>query len=493
MSNSKDPAYLKNWKDSLKNVRKFVKNRIAWIQDLSSTGHYYYGENDSLPNEVVEALNNSGTATACLNRIIQFTKAEGFVDEYTAIKKVNGHQTFNDLLDEIVENESKLQGFALRLFFDNEGYISHIKNVPIPWVRRDKKGHFVINRLMGEYGRNKSEDLLIREFDPTIKMEERVKIIREETLKNKGKQKGELFYCFRPKLGRNYDVYPVPDYYSGIDDIISDGKISRLELRNIMQGWRTPIVISTGPIDNVNPITDENGEDTGKTQLDVFNEGIEDFLGEDAAPVLHLMGRTNEEKPVITTIDIKTIVDMTEKATLRLGEKVARLLGVPKVLIGFSQAGQLGNVQEIKNMIDLFYNSIINRQNYIKAKLDALKPLMREEKALDFEIGKLNALTLIPDAVFNRLSDAEIREIFELPQIETEKSLDIENTKQVNDTLTNLTGRQLQNVQRIIRKFKKEEITEAQASLMLKEGFGFNEEQCKTWLNTEENGEDNTI
>ena len=62
----------------------------------------------------------------------------------------------------------------------------------------------------------------------------------------------------------------------------------------------------------------------------------------------------------------------------------------------------------------------------------------------------------------------------------------------LNEAFTNLTGRQLQGIQRIVRKFHKGEMTEAQASLLLQSGFGMTDEQAKVWLITEEEA-DGTI
>ena len=45
-----------------------------------------------------------------------------------------------------------------------------------------------------------------------------------------------------------------------------------------------------------------------------------------------------------------------------------------------------------------------------------------------------------------------------------------------------MTGRQLQGIQRIVRKYNKNEITEAQASSLLKGGFGFDDETIGEWL-----------
>lgn len=483
---------------SFEGLKGYFKNRIAWIQQGVSKGYIYYGENDSLPNEIIEALNNSGTATACGNRLKQFVVADGFKDELTGKRLVNKTQTFDDLLVDIGENEVDMEAFALQIFFNRNGNISSMKSIPIPWIRK-KEGDddlFIYNRLMGESGRNPSKDVVIRHIDLNEDSQARAARITEETRKNKNVQIGELFYCYRKKLGRNYDLYPVPSYYAGIDDIISDGKISVLELRNIQQGWRTGVIISTGPIDDQNSHLDENGEPNGITDQDLFDENISNFLGEDAAPVLHLKGRTELEMPKVTTLDIKDLVDMTEKGTIRLGEKVCRLRGVPKILVGFATAGQLGNVQEVKNMMDLFYISVISRQNWIQSNLNKLKPIIEKGAELDFEISKLNALTLIPDSIIARLTDEEIRQIFEIPEVE--KPIDSNGNPlgieaEANTTLTNLTGRQMQGIQRIVRKFNKDDLTYEQAAQLLKEGFGFTDQNVDVWLVTkeEENGNDN--
>lgn len=484
-------------RNAVHKAKRGFQNRVAWISEMNSRGWWYYGEFDDLPNVIIEGINNSGTATQALKRKKQFIHANGFKDEQTGLKIVDKKgTTFNALLGDIVENTVKLEGFALNLFFNSNGQIAAIKSVPIPWVRRKNDDYFVINRLMGEINKLESKNITIREYDPNEDPLERARRIKEETRKNKGKQIGELYYCFEPKLGRNYDIYPVPSYYSGFDDIISDGKISTLEMRNIVQGWRAPVIISTGFIDDINE------DEDGYTDLDRFNESIEDFLGEDASPVMHLQGRNDQEKPQVTTIDMKEVVDMTEKATLRVGEKVCRWMGVPPVLVGFSKSGQLGNVQEIKNMMTLFYLSIQEWQEWITGKLDVLKQNIAGGESLDFEITRLNPFDFLPEKVIDRLSDAELREYFELPELQESEDV-IEEAQplarsekvEINEHLKTLTGRQMQQLDRVVRKYNKEQLNETQAVMQLVTGFGFTEDEAKQYLGVEieeDGSDDNT-
>jgi hypothetical protein len=533
------------------NVRQTVKNMVAYIDGKNASGNYLYGQFDDLPNRIVEDLNNSGTATLALRRLHQFIEADGFIEDYTYNRKANSQQTWGELLNPIIENKTKTGGFALRLFFSTNNKIASVKCVPITWIRRRSSG-FVVNPLMGEVGRNSSLDEYIPEFDPTPDPKQRMKRINEE-IKKHGYQVGELYYCFEPKLGRNYHVYPVPDFYSGIEDIQSDAKISTLELTNIAQGWRAQVVIATKKYDNLNE------DEHGMTERDHFHETIDDFVGEDAARVMHLEANNADEMPQVTILDNKEIVDMTEKSTIRVGEKVCRLIGVPPILCGFNKAGQLGNVQELKNTIELFNMTITGIQNFITSKLNYLKPYMEGGDQLNFELTKLNPFNFLPDFVMQKLSDEELRDMFGLEQTITDNDEEIasrfsefgvggvqgilgiqtavsdgtislsagvtvlkviygftdensikmlggsgntidesviieEQSKQpqTNDTLTNLTGRQMQNVQRIVRKFNKGELTFEQAGVMLKDGFGFTDDQVNVWLVTNEE-EDGTI
>lgn len=56
----------------------------------------------------------------------------------------------------------------------------------------------------------------------------------------------------------------------------------------------------------------------------------------------------------------------------------------------------------------------------------------------------------------------------------------------VNESVKNLTGRQMQGIERIVRKFSKDQLTENQAKLMLTTGYGFSDEEAMVWLQTED-------
>jgi len=61
--------------------------------------------------------------------------------------------------------------------------------------------------------------------------------------------------------------------------------------------------------------------------------------------------------------------------------------------------------------------------------------------------------------------------------------------REVNEHLKTLTGKQQQQLDRIVRKFGKEELSEPQAILQLTSGFGFTEDEARLYLNIESDGD----
>ena len=479
--------------DIKQRISRAARNAVAVILRNLANDYYYYGELDNLPNTIISTVDNSGTATACVSRLEQFIKADGFVSEGLDEVKANKMQSLAGLLDEVAANVAYLEGFALRLIFNNEGKIVKIYSLPVKTLRRKADG-FEYNPLAGEIGKIEKETRFFPEFDPERTPEARRKLIAKQ-IKQHGEQLGEVLYVFRKGLGRYYDVYPVPRYYASIEDLVSDGKISRLDLRNITQGFRTPVIISTGPID------DQNEDEDGKTAQDYFDEALQDFTGEDASPILHLKGATEEFKPTVTTINVAEILDQTDRASDRIAKRVARVMEVPEILVGIAKEGQLGNVQEVKNQLALFALSVYKKQDLIKQAFDLLKPFLALPGLPtnpDFTISSLKPFDFIPDAVIANLTPEEQKELFEIELEASAPSIAAPGAEPVqaaerNDTLANLTGRQLQNIQRIVRKFNKDELTYDQAALMLKDGFGFTEEQIDAWLVTKDEEDDNAL
>lgn len=348
--------------------RKELQTQNALARIVKERNNYYkFGETDDLPNSILREVNSSGTARECIDKISIFTFGGGFADATIASSMANANQTFNTLLQVTALNQSYLEAVSLRVLMNNAGEASRAYLVPTQTLRRWGTSRFQYNPLMGEYNRDRREDRYLQEYDPTEPPAARRERMYEQISKY-GEQLGDIVYAFNEGMGEHYDIYPVPKFYSGIEDIKSDAGISRLELRNIKKGWRANVIISTGPMD------DETEDEKGKTQKARFDENIKKFQGEEGASVLHLDGAVNEQKPDVKILDVAELLDQTDKATDRVGRKVCRHMGVPPILVGFATPGQLGANQEIINTMALFQISVFKRQQMIREAFATVWP-----------------------------------------------------------------------------------------------------------------------
>jgi hypothetical protein len=343
-----------------------IKNALAYIRK-DHNGYYRFGEDDCLPNGILRVVNDSGTGRSCITKLSQFIQANGLVDQTVGATPANKEQTFNSVIAELSLIVSYFKCSSYRVMFNNSGEPAIIYPVPTQKLRRLGRTKFLYNDLMGEAHRMTREDKYLQAYDKDEPIQARMARISGQ-IEKYGEQFGDIIYHFKKGVGLYQDVYPVPDYYSGIDDIESDAGISRLELRNIKKGWRTPIIVAGAPIDKVLK------DDKNKTAWDYFSDDMKKFTGEDAAYALYLSGATPETLPKVTVIPIADILDQTDKATDRLGRKVCRIMGVPPILVGFSTAGQLGNNEELLNTMNLFKMTVIESQDLIKESLRIVFP-----------------------------------------------------------------------------------------------------------------------
>jgi hypothetical protein len=354
-----------------------IENTIAYI--LRDNKNYYrFGENDSLLNDLVDVVNNSGTARACITKLTQFTQGNGLIDQALGSQPANLLQSYNSVISDLSLNVSYFKAVSFRVLINNEGGPGAIYPVPTQMLRRVGRKGFIYNELIGARNYNSRtntyttlhravDDRYLQVYDPHESPASRLDR-RNNQLEKYGEQYGDIIYHFKKGVGLYHDLYPVPDYFSGVDDIESDAGVSRLELRNIKKGWRAQVVITGGDID------DTVKDDEGKTAWDYFSADMKSFTGEDASTIVYIPGATNEAKPTVTVIPVSDILNATAEVTERVGRKVCRHMGVPPILVGFETAGKLGDVQELANTMDLFKMTVIESQDLIKEALRIVYP-----------------------------------------------------------------------------------------------------------------------
>lgn len=385
-------------------VFNFVSSVVSSVVNITkekSTGRYKYGENDNLPNILLCLVQDSGTATSCVSKIDAFLQADGFVEKTSGKFKVNDEQTADDLLSEISSYHAINEAYALHISFSLDGD-KKVKSIPFEWVRKNYDGTFSVNEFFGTPEYKKSEDKILPAYNPANTPEQNKVILQDELKKNGGKQLGSIFYVYRKKAGQL--IYPVAEWYSGNSDVKSDSSISDFELENLENGFFPSAILTL-----IGKIDDKTKDKEGLTESDRLDINLKSFTGKGnkkkRRSLMVLNADTKDQIPDLKSFDIKPILDGLTDCTDRVSRKVARIFGLPPVLIGIEEAGKLGSSQQLVNEISLFNFFINRRQRQISRTFQILFP----EK--DWTISTLNPISYIPDQVWDKLTDDEIRNL----------------------------------------------------------------------------------
>lgn len=462
---------------------------LASIKDsIGLNGRYWrWGEQDNFPNVIIDSANDSGTARECIDKLHTFIVGKGIKDKAFLNTQANDYQTWEELDDEISQQLAYIPGIALRVIYNAGGKAAKFYSLPIQNVRRRYDGQFIYGEELGDPQGFKMFQSWNREVIPAFGTNKSPQEIRKMIASQKaeyGKQVGELLYVFTPGVGLNYKYYPVPKWSAGLNDINADAALSLHEESQVSNNFKGSIIIETREL---NRTQKDEGE---QTEAERFENTIEDASRPDANNVIHLESLGSDgEGTKITPLNIQHQMDATEKATDRIAKKVCRLYGVPSILLGIETAGKLGNNQELVNYMKLF-NLTLQKKWKIKSRMyEKLFPQVPNE---NFETEPLELFDYVPDELLKRLDIDTLKAMYNIESIGpsgspkvTEEVIPETEERQVNEHLKKLTGRERQNLDRIVKQFNRKQLNEQQAIMQLTQITGFTEEEARTYLGME--------
>lgn len=382
-----------------KNLKVEVMGEVAEITLQKSTGWLKYGSNDKLPNDLVKAIGDSGTATACVNRLNQFIEAEGFIDETAKAVMVNPVQTAEEFLSELVPSESVFEAHALRILLAIDGSIGSVEVLPIKTLRRLEDGSWRYNPLMGEKNYLKSDDILYPNINPKTPQAERAKMLKEHMKQHGGTQIGFVYCSFQKTLQQYGDMVPIPACWSGLEDIQTDAALQRLDRRNVKKGFRADVVVSMpGEVD-----AQTIDEETGLTEMDMLDNTLKSFVGEEASPIIMLQSKVNGIHPKLDIFPFKDILNGTANSRDRIPKAVCRHMNVPPILVGFEVPSVIGSDKAVLNSLKMFLFSVRSRQRRIERTMSMLFP------EYDWTLSQVNPYDYLPPEVLATLTTDEKR------------------------------------------------------------------------------------
>jgi len=380
-------------------------NRIVNITENKSKGIINYDSDNLLPQRIARQVNESGTATACIEILNQYIFADGFVDENLAKEMANDEQTFNQVASSLTPYTSMNQGIALHVQRDGTGTPIKVKPLQFGKIRVANNGNYIYNPTYSlDCKFDQKQDVEYPKFKGAKITPEDLKIVL--SFKNdEGKPLGEILYFFRKKPEQY--TYPVPSFYSAISDIDADAEQSKYELESVNNSFMPGGILTV-----VGDIDDKTEDETGKTEMDYYDEVCTSFTGNEKdkngetgrSKLLLLSAKTKDEIPIYQAINNDGIFNAIEQSSTRVAKKVARAFGVPDFLIGLG--GSVGfSTNIISDNITLFNNRVKPLQNLIK---DALTLVFPDK---DFTMTQLIPVKYIAPEIYAKLTDAELRDL----------------------------------------------------------------------------------
>lgn len=382
---------------------------------------YNWGDNNLLPQELLALAYDSGTAEACLRILAQFIGGEGFANNATATAKANPEQTFDELLADAKHYAALGIGVALALRYDLNGENPDIYVVEAECVRRERdgSGRYVLNDRLAHGKMPIADNRLYLPYHRQAESAELAEQVAAAAETNS--YWGHLWWSYEGRVGRKR--YPWPTWYASREDVEAEAQLSRYDLKQIKNGF-FPDLVLTLVGEKYNDIPDENWEPgADQTEDDRPYVKSPDRIAVEAtvralkgaateASVMLNTVQTKEEAPQLDWVDkgpnSKGLTDMRS----RIEGAVYRRFGVPPVLDGVAQAGQLGNNQQIVNSILLFNLVVKPARALITGPLAHLRP------DLDFTVKPLNPVQYLDPTIAAKLTADEIRAIGGYPALE---------------------------------------------------------------------------
>ena len=424
------------------------------FEEKKGKNYVEFGEKNNYPNYLIDLYGESPKHGAIIKGKVNYIYGKGFED---ITQKANTRgETWNQILKRSILDDELHGGFYLQIIYNALGKIKDVFHIEFQKVRASKD-------LTCFYVKN---DWTLSDFKEKA---------REYPAFNISDPKGTQL-LFVKQYNPKSDVYPLPSYFQGLNYIESDIQVSRHILGNAKHNFVATKLI------NFN-----NGLPQEEEQADVEMDLKRKFTNHDGDRVVIAFNPSRENAVDIVDLGETSLTkeDFTNVNNLIQQEIFSCHQVTSPMLFGIKTEGQLGGRSEIRDAYQIFQNTYINERQQEHeitfSKLMNLAGIPGEHIIIPVEPLSFEFSEPIMAANMTR---EEIREKLGLKsEVPTDASgTPLAQPVQANSMLTNLSGRQHQNVMRIVRQFGSGKINKAQAALMLKSGFGFTDADVDTFL-----------
>lgn len=289
------------------------------------------------------------------------------------------------------------------------------------------------------------------------------------------------FKYYQPSKSKLDSIYAKVPYNGCLSEIKSDIDITQFNDGYVKRGF------SAGTM-----VTFFNGEQAPEVKREIKQRFEEGLCGpNNAGEVIINFADKNGQAATVQALNVDDLDKKFEFISKRYQQKIITGHNITNPeLFGIKQEGSaLGNRVSIKESYELFLNTYTKPRQYTLVTFIEKICYRKTGVLINFEVDQLDA---IGDDLSNDqdLTQDERRKLKGYEPLTTPKlnanGIEIKESA-VNNTLTNLTGRQFQGLMRIVSKFDAGKLSKESALALMVSGFGLTQEDALTFLNENDN------
>ncbi len=461
-----------------------IEHKVPVMLENKAGKYITYGAFNEYPYYLLDNYRRSSKHNAIVNGKVNYIVGGGWqpgekmtVEQQARYAKffdgLSEHDDLNDITEKLVLDLEIFNGFAVAVTWNKMGTIAKMEHIPFEKIRVDK------DERMFQVADWYNDDMV--QLYPKIGDVEKIPAFDADN--RIGKQ---LFYYRVYAAG--VKSYPLPEYMGGLAWIEADVQVANFHNNNLRNNFWGGYLI------NFN-----NGIPTPEEQGDIERQIKRKFSGTDNAG--RFVVTFNDDVSKAPTLEPLTPSDMDKQFEI-LNKAIQQEIFISHrvvnpMLFGVKTEGQLGGRQELVEAYELFKATYVNDR------------VRKVERMINY-LGSFNGvegMELIPvEPITERLSEAallqimtpeELREKAGLPALEKQPADVVGPNPQPdeqpqtpaqlsNDNIKKLSGREYQNLMRIVRHYAQEKITLEMARTMLSAGFGLTPEEVNTLLGVQE-------
>jgi len=443
----------------------FADSKIPDMEPRAGQDFVPFGPENNYPGYLLELYNKSAKHNAIINGKCIYILGSGFTstDEpmQQYLKKANEKQSWDDLAQMICPDLENFGGCYLEVI-PRKGGGFNVYHIAYNRMRTNENNTKYYYRRKWSRGWETAEKIY-NAFSPDAEV-------------------ATIFFIkeYRSTKG----AYPLPSFLAACNWIESDIEVSKAMLTSAKTGFSPSKFINF-----------YNGEPSEAKKAANEKRLSNAFTGSEGKRLLIAYNNDPAKRP---TVDDLGSSDLTKEDFSRADNVITSNIFAGHsvthpLLFGIQQEGKLGNSSELKAAFDIFKNT------YANAKQRNLEKVVKYFAKLHNINGEVTIVDIKPVGVeFSETTIVQFApkewimeqlgiDLSKYPAAATAPAAGVAQAAMANNsTLTNLTGKQHQQISRIVRQYGQGKLSATQAGLLLKNGFGFTDADVSEYLGFEQ-------